>query len=87
MFLLQYKCDNCGNTLWAEHTPAEWDCSCYIPEEPCDTTLRNTMSKAEHKERYREQYKLNGFSWLGKPPTMFYGELPGQYPDRTELQT
>ena len=75
-FKIVVECTSCGvqTTVTVEELTNLNDVRCpecdYQPEpEP------ECMSKAERDERYRLQYKANGYSWLGKEPTMWQGEL------------
>lgn len=71
-FKLKWECEYCGYEIVATREEAELTvCVCEIPQVP----RPEMMSKGEAKLRYQKQYKLNGYSWLGKPPKMYQGEL------------
>lgn len=71
------ECEYCGHQQTIESLDELEDLLCeecdlaeQEPEQPVEV-----MSEAERKERYRLQYKANGFSWLGIQPWMWKGDL------------
>lgn len=78
-FKTKWVCMDCGTAIWDNKEPDEWECSCYI--EPKEVKKKDIMGPKERKERYREQYKLNNFTWNNKSPYMFMDEFNG-YPKR-----
>ena len=87
-FELLYRCENCHRAQWALERPEEWSCPCYIPEEAKyeGTGLEQPIGKTERKARYREQYRLDSYSWNETQPPMFMGEFE-TYPDRRNNET
>lgn len=74
-FKLKWACEYCGYELIATTDETNDmlcpDCETYEPAEPKPVE----MSKAERSERYKIQYKANGYSWLDKQPWMWEGKL------------
>ncbi len=72
-FKLRFECEYCGSIITATKEEAEQTiCPCEYQE---DQELQKEMSAFERKERYKRQYKENGYSWLDKAPWMWKGEL------------
>jgi len=87
-FMLNYKCESCGNEIWSMTSPAEWDCPCYIPEQKIyeGSGIEQKIGKTERKARYRHQYALNQYSWGGKSPKMYMGAFE-EYKDINKEET
>ena len=72
------ECEHCHDVFYR---PADalstLVCPCQLSIEELNEELDKPerMSKVERVRRYRMQYKANGYSWLGKEPTMWQGDL------------
>lgn len=78
-FKLVAECTMCGVQITVANLEELEDAHCEECYGPRVQSIPEpeyiSMSKAERQERYRLQYKANGYSWLGKEPTMWQGEL------------
>jgi hypothetical protein len=86
-YLRRYKCEFCGTKIWAKEAPMRCECEDEMGLDIYDTNIYKIppppyMTDDEKNDRYREQYRLNGYSWLHQPPRMFLGAFNG-YPDRS----
>ncbi len=83
-FTTEWTCENCGHVILSNIEPDESECICYV--EPIEETSSiPPLTTVERSDRYKEQYRLNGFTWNGKPGEMFYQKL-NNYPDRSYLK-
>lgn len=85
-YLQRYKCEHCGAKVWTKEIPERCKCEDSLELDIYDTNIYKIpppphMTDDEKNDRYREQYRLNGYSWLYQSPRMFLGAFK-TYPNR-----
>lgn len=83
---VKWVCQDCGTAIWAHpyDEPEDYDCRCEVVEEYVETNpLFLPIPEAEKKARYKEQYRRNGYTWLGRQPWQYMGAFD-EYINRGE---
>ena len=72
-----YKCTKCGHKVTRFSIPSECpECIRLREEETKDKLARAiVIGPLEREQRYRIQYKLNGYKWNGNMPKAFHGDI------------
>ena len=86
-FQLKWECEFCHSIIFSATQPEEYECDCYIERDTIEEESKEPepMNNLESSERYRKQYKENGFTWNGEQPVMYF-EAFDNFPDRSYLK-